>query len=167
MTEAKWLVCTDPQEMLESLRGKGSERKLRLFGVACCSRVWGLLPDKEYRDLVALVERYADNPVKRNHPFRRAERIYDHPQNWPHVPPTRTAWFEDWHAQHAVLHLAGVPPGAIRGDWGRVGARRLILVDASHQCLSPVSLSRHAAESVASALARHGGDAIQATAEHE
>ena len=34
MTEADWLTCDDPREMLEFLRGRAGERKLRLFAVA-------------------------------------------------------------------------------------------------------------------------------------
>jgi hypothetical protein len=36
MTEAEWICCQDPQKMLEFLGGHASERKLLLFGVACC-----------------------------------------------------------------------------------------------------------------------------------
>jgi hypothetical protein len=43
MTEAEWLAATDPLPMLDFLRGKATNRKLRLFAVACCRRVWRLL----------------------------------------------------------------------------------------------------------------------------
>src|SRR5437763_769167 len=45
MTEAEWLRCRDPEVMLADLSGRAGERKPRLFAVACCRRVWGLLTD--------------------------------------------------------------------------------------------------------------------------
>jgi hypothetical protein len=41
--EATWLACADPHRMLPCLRGKASDRKLRLFAVGCCTRVRHLL----------------------------------------------------------------------------------------------------------------------------
>src|SRR5262249_45969296 len=49
---------TDPTLMLEFLRGKASDRKLRLLGVACCRRV-GKLLDHDYNTLT-VAEGYAD-----------------------------------------------------------------------------------------------------------
>jgi hypothetical protein len=63
MTEEEWLECTDPTPMLAFLRGKTSERKLRLFAVGCCRQIWDLLSDKYNRKALTVAERYADGEV--------------------------------------------------------------------------------------------------------
>jgi hypothetical protein len=49
MTEQEWLECGDPERMLAFLRGKASDRKLRLFAVVCCRRTWSLVGDDRKR----------------------------------------------------------------------------------------------------------------------
>jgi hypothetical protein len=60
VTEGEWLACTDPTPMLEFLRGKVSDRKLRLFACACCRRVRHLLNMESGQTLAEISERYAD-----------------------------------------------------------------------------------------------------------
>ncbi len=67
MTEAEWLACDDPQKMLEFLRGKASDRKLRLLAVACHRRIWHLVTDKPIsRKTLEFAERYADGLATRS-----------------------------------------------------------------------------------------------------
>jgi hypothetical protein len=62
MTEAEWLAATDPDPMLEFLwtHGGASDRSLRLFGVACCRRVWHLLGDEKSVRAVEVAEWFAE-----------------------------------------------------------------------------------------------------------
>ncbi len=58
LTERTWETCNDPAAMLEYLRGKASERKLRLFAVACCRPL--LKPKQWEHDALDIAEQIAD-----------------------------------------------------------------------------------------------------------
>jgi hypothetical protein len=60
MTEVEWLSCANPEPMLAFIQGKVSERKLRLFAVACCRKAWRLIPELPFRITVEESERLAD-----------------------------------------------------------------------------------------------------------
>lgn len=45
LTESEWLECPGPYLMLEFLQRRISDRKLRLFGCACCRRIWNLISE--------------------------------------------------------------------------------------------------------------------------
>lgn len=61
LSEPEWFSSSQPQEMLTFLRGKASERKLRLFGVACCRRIWGEMRDERSRRTVEIAEDFAES----------------------------------------------------------------------------------------------------------
>jgi hypothetical protein len=63
MTEQDWLQATDPQPMLEFLRSKVSDRKLRLFAIACYRLIRHLLLDDRLLLILEGIEREADGHV--------------------------------------------------------------------------------------------------------
>jgi hypothetical protein len=63
MTEQEWLECTEPQKMVEFLRGKASERKLRLLACACFRAMCHLLPYQDLVDVITVEELYADGAI--------------------------------------------------------------------------------------------------------
>jgi hypothetical protein len=108
--------------MLDFLQGKISERKLRLFAVACCRPLWHLL-DARKRRAIEILERYADGEPTEN-AVRELRRLFDkgdaEPAHLavanaalsllnPHAPPdtTRDAMFAAYHAARAAGKEAG------------------------------------------------------------
>jgi hypothetical protein len=60
MTRDEWLTAGDVRPMLEHVRGRAADRKLRLFAVACCRRVWPLVRAEVWGRAVAVADGYAD-----------------------------------------------------------------------------------------------------------
>jgi hypothetical protein len=92
MTEADWLACTDPDALRNVLweSGKASDRKRRLYTIACCRRVWPRLSRGAHR-VVEAAERVADGladrrelekAVQASGAIRGSYRIL-HPVVWP------------------------------------------------------------------------------------
>jgi hypothetical protein len=90
------LACHSPKAMLEFLRARVGPRKLRLFAVACCRRVWPLLTDPRSRAAVEVVERYADG-------LASPEEVHDA------YRPARAAARAAWNA----VGVAGGDPDAV------------------------------------------------------
>jgi hypothetical protein len=87
MTEQEWLACANPTPMLEFLRekaaalfrmtferyldretleflsGRVTHRKVWLFEVACCRRIWEYITDPQSQAVVEITERSADAPI--------------------------------------------------------------------------------------------------------
>ena len=66
MTEEEWLAATDPTPMLESQKGKASDRKLRLLSTSCFQRLSRLLPALEQQQGIYVLEQLADGDIARN-----------------------------------------------------------------------------------------------------
>jgi hypothetical protein len=62
MDEGQWFAEDYPEFILGDLRESGmlSERKARLFGVACSRRIWHLLTDERSRGAVEVAERFTE-----------------------------------------------------------------------------------------------------------
>lgn len=106
MTEQNWKNATEPQPMLELLRfsGKLTERKARLFAVACCRRVRHLL-DRIGAEAVEVSERYSEGRAT------AAERDAAENLAWWGADGLNyeedRVWYAGWAAHSAVAGNAG------------------------------------------------------------
>jgi hypothetical protein len=61
----EWLAADNPYPMFDYLGRAVSCRKLRLFGIACCRRIWHLMKGRRCRRAVILAERLVEGePVE-------------------------------------------------------------------------------------------------------
>jgi hypothetical protein len=80
MTEAEWWQGTDLHEFLGFLDGKASDRKMRLFTIACCRRIWPYLLAECSRRVVDLLEQAVEgaaNEVELDAAGREARAYLD------------------------------------------------------------------------------------------
>jgi hypothetical protein len=113
-SEPHWLAWLDPQDLLSYLRGTASERKLRLFAVACCWDIRHLLQDDRLREAIRVGEIYADGLASArelNDAFSASEkaipRVYDGSKYFYAACAARgvvepNPWREGWNAHHVA-----------------------------------------------------------------
>jgi hypothetical protein len=76
MTEAEWHACTSAQEMLDFLRGRFSDRKLRLAACGCARQILNRRKDGYGSDIVSVAERYADRVAQDPDLFAAAQHAH-------------------------------------------------------------------------------------------
>lgn len=107
MTEAEWLACTDPSRMLGFLRGRASDRQLRLFVVAG----FRLSPSdsERVRALFDVAARFADGEVG----LAELRKSWGAPASPEHLPwPERPFEWAAGFAGSSRDNNPGYPPAA-------------------------------------------------------
>jgi hypothetical protein len=145
--EAEFYTCTDLREMLAFLQAirTTSDRKLRMFSVACVRRSWHLL-DAADREVVELAERFADGGVsQRKLDTARRGRQKQCPAGLPPTVPEYAAWAANttlqrrgsgaahWAVEATLSAVVAASTGA--APWSEeVHATRLAARDAEVAC---------------------------------
>ena len=118
MMEHEWQTGISPAAMLRFLlrTGRLTDRKLRLFGVACCRMIWHLLPDVRSRCAVDVAEAFADGLVSADEAVAAGDAAAEVTK----YPGVRAEL--GWRAARAADHLLP-PPGEeyqLRVVWEKV-----------------------------------------------
>jgi hypothetical protein len=109
MTEQEWMACTDLTPMLEFLRGKTSDRKLRLFAVACCHGIWDWIKDDRSKKALDVAQGFADGTVSnedRERHFRAASDAEADARRVMETARDDPNWTLNLHASLGRSHLA-------------------------------------------------------------
>jgi hypothetical protein len=115
MTEAEWIASPDPDALLDALREKGSDRKLRLYGVSCCRRIWHLLTDPRSQQAVECVELVAEGYLPVN--SLRMARVYaDQAADCSHGGPALVAYDLVYDPPFDAVAVAAKRAAGVRAD---------------------------------------------------
>jgi hypothetical protein len=134
VNEAEWLECNHPQKMLEFLRGKASDRKFRLFAVACCRRIWHLLDDERGQHVVEMTEQYEEAAASDEEMDEAAEAADDASER---IITSGLKWSSDTLARHATAWLPAVdyPVNVVAAEVAAYSAQASALATEGHvQC---------------------------------
>ncbi|OAI40993.1 hypothetical protein AYO40_00495 [Planctomycetaceae bacterium SCGC AG-212-D15] len=133
MTEQEWLKSNDPRKMLEFVEGRISDRKPRLFAVACCRRIWHLLADSRARNAVEASEAYADGHISQEELTRRSNTEGWHVLGDPPMEAANTAACTkntpSWVAASVARWTTYAMTGEAVENAGAVGAPVAAVVD--------------------------------------
>jgi hypothetical protein len=108
MTEAEWLRCTTPWEMLNFQRDRASPRQFRLFACACCRRIWHLL-DVAAQQAIACAERYGGERGVSKGQLKKAHKLIA-PRRYEYDSPA-------WNAARAAQEATAVNLAAPHGEY--------------------------------------------------
>lgn len=136
MTDEEWVVSNNPAHLLSGLGPRVSPRKLRLFAVACCHRIEGLLKDPRSKEAVRAAEEMAEGKrapdafgrawLARNERLTQKERYaaeaaacaIDGTLALGGPPPSEASgvWFSAKKAAENAMSAAACAPDAPAGD---------------------------------------------------
>jgi hypothetical protein len=107
MSESEWLGCIDPTPMLEFLRGKASDRKLRLFALGNAQALCGSLTDSRSREACRIMERYVDGEATSEECRIAVRSAHAAKDSAAHEQPGSSAYFAAHTAYYAVGSFDG------------------------------------------------------------
>jgi hypothetical protein len=139
VTEEEWRSGTEPALLLRFLQrtGAAGDRKLRLFAVACCRRIWPLLRYGRSRRAVEASEEYADGLIGEEEYIGAAARAAD--------------------AGHEVVRRFGASEAEVFACWAAAEASSPRIADSiEYVCDQAIAASAAHALEPASSLAAVG-----------
>jgi hypothetical protein len=137
MTEDRWQLCDNPDDLFHELGARINERKQRLFACGSCRLIESLLPDEPSQYAIDLMEHFADGTVNEAEAraARRSGRI--------DVVNAATLWAAEAvaaltsfryrslpiHVEEITCHAARAARDAAgQSDWGRARVKQAAVV---------------------------------------